>query len=76
MSSILILIPSFNNKHTINVTVYIGFGVYAQFKERKEKNVKGCIWKKTAYQYLKLKEWRQKKIRCAAYKILDKNVFY
>ena len=38
MSSILILIPSFDNKHTINVIVYIGFDVYAQFqiKEREE----------------------------------------
>jgi len=36
--SILILIPSFDNKHTINVIVYIRFDVYAQFqrKERKE----------------------------------------
>jgi len=36
--NILILIPSFDNKHTINVIVYIGFDVYAQFqrKEREE----------------------------------------
>jgi len=34
------------------------------FKEEKEKNVNGCTWKKTTYQYLKLEEWRQKKIRC------------
>jgi len=27
--SILIVIPSFDNKHTINVIVYIGFDVYA-----------------------------------------------
>ena len=36
MPSILILIPSFDNKHTINATVYILFDVYAQF-QRKEK---------------------------------------
>jgi len=38
MSSILILIPSFDNKHTINAIVYIRFDLYAQFqkKERKE----------------------------------------
>jgi len=38
MPSILILIPSFDNKHTMNVIVYIGFDVYAQFqiKEREE----------------------------------------
>jgi len=27
-----ILISSFDNKHTINVTVYIGFDVYVQFQ--------------------------------------------
>jgi len=32
----IILIPSFDNKHIINVIVYIGFDVYVQFqiKER------------------------------------------
>jgi len=41
MPSILILIPSFDNKHTINVIVYIRFDVNAQFqrKEREE-----CQW--------------------------------
>jgi len=36
--SILILVPLFDNKHTINVIFYIGFDVYAQFqtKEREE----------------------------------------
>jgi len=36
--SILILISSFDNKHTINVIVDIGFDVYFQFqiKEREE----------------------------------------
>jgi len=39
--NILTLIPSFENKHIINVIVYIGFDVYAKFqrKERKE-----CQW--------------------------------
>jgi len=38
VSSILISIPSFDNKHTINVIVYIGFDIYVQFqiKEREE----------------------------------------
>jgi len=37
--SILILISSFDNKHTINITIYIGFDVYVQFqrKEREER---------------------------------------
>jgi len=30
MPNILILIPSFDNKHTINVIVYIEFDVFAQ----------------------------------------------
>jgi len=32
----------------------------SNFKEGKEKNVKGCTSKKTTYQYLKLEEWKQK----------------
>jgi len=36
MSSILILIPSFDNKHIINVIVYLGFDVYAQFQRRQK----------------------------------------
>jgi len=35
MPSILILIPSFDNKHTINVIVYMGFDVYVQFQRKK-----------------------------------------
>jgi len=32
--NILILIPSFDNKHIINLIVYIGFDVYAQKMSR------------------------------------------
>jgi len=41
VSSILILILSYDNKLTINVIIYLGFDVYAQFqiKEREE-----CQW--------------------------------
>ena len=42
MPSILILISSFDNKHTIKVTVYIGFGVYAQFQRREREECQGC----------------------------------
>jgi len=38
---ILILIPSFHNKHTINVTVYIGFDVYAQFQRKEREECQG-----------------------------------
>ena len=41
MPSILILIPSVDNKHTINVTIYIGFHVYAQFQRREREE---CQW--------------------------------
>ena len=41
MPSILILISSFDNKHTINVTVYIGFDVYAQFQRREREECQG-----------------------------------
>ena len=41
MSNILILIPSFDNKHTINVIVYIGFDVYAQFQRREREECQG-----------------------------------
>jgi len=41
VSSILILILSFDNKHTINVTVYIRFDVYAQFQRRKREECQG-----------------------------------
>jgi len=36
--NILILVSSFDNRHTINVIVYTGFDVYAQcqMKEREE----------------------------------------
>jgi len=41
VSGILILIPSFDNKHTINVTIYIGFDVYVQFQIREREE---CQW--------------------------------
>jgi len=41
MPSILILIPSFDNKHTINVIVYIRFDVYAQFQRNEREECQG-----------------------------------
>jgi len=38
---ILILTSSFDNKHTINITVYIGFDVYAQFQRREREECQG-----------------------------------
>ena len=45
MSNILILISSFNNKHTINVTVYLEFDVYIQFQKRKREECQGVYLK-------------------------------
>ena len=41
MSNILILIPSFDNKYTINVSIYIGFDVYAQFQRKEREECQG-----------------------------------
>jgi len=39
--SILILISSFDNKHTINIIVYIRFDVYAQFQRKEREECQG-----------------------------------
>jgi len=42
--SILILISSFDNKHAINVIVYIGFDVYVQFQRKEREECQGmCL---------------------------------
>jgi len=41
VSSILILISSFDNKHTINVTLYTGFDVYVQFQRKEREECQG-----------------------------------
>jgi len=41
MPNILILVPSFDNKHTINIIVYIGFDVYVQFQRREGEDCQG-----------------------------------
>jgi len=46
MPNILILIPSFDNKHTI---VYIRFDAYAQFQIKKREECQGC--KFSEYEY-------------------------
>jgi len=46
VSSILILISSFDNKHIINVTIYIWwFDVYAQFQRREREKCQGIYLK-------------------------------
>jgi len=51
--SILILIPSIDNKHTINVTVYIEFDVYAQFQRRGREECQGVYLKEDNVPILK-----------------------
>jgi len=48
------LISSFDNKHTISVTVYIGFGVYAQFQRKKREERQGMYLKEDDVQILEV----------------------
>jgi len=41
VSSILILIPSLDNMHTINFIVYIRFDVYVQFQRKEREKCQG-----------------------------------
>jgi len=41
VSNILILIPSFDNRHIINVMVYIRFDVYVQFQRKEREKCQG-----------------------------------
>jgi len=41
MSSILILISSFDSKHTINIIVCIRFDVYVQFQRKEREECQG-----------------------------------
>jgi len=43
MPSILIMIPSFDNKHTINVIVYIRFDIYVQFQRKEREECHGGV---------------------------------
>jgi len=67
MSSILILIPSFDNKHTIHVIVYIGFDVYAQFQRKEREERQGVYLEEDNVAILEVGRVRTKdKTRCAA----------
>jgi len=46
LSIFIWLTPSFDNKHTINVNVYIGFDIYVQFQKKKREECQGCTWLK------------------------------
>jgi len=64
--SILILIPSFDNKHTINVIVYIVFDVYAQFQKRVREECQGVYLEENNVLILEYERMKTKdKTRCA-----------
>jgi len=65
VSSILILIPSFDNKHTINVIVYIGFDVYAQFQRREREECQGMYLEEDKVPIFEAERMETKK-KCAA----------
>jgi len=65
--NILILIPSSDNKHTINVIVYIGFDVYAQFQRKEREECQGVYMEEDNVPILEAGRIKTKdKIRCAA----------
>jgi len=64
--SILILIPSFDNKHIINVTVYIGFDVYAQFQRKEREECQGMYLEEDNVPILEGEKMKiEDKTRCA-----------
>jgi len=67
VSSILILILSFDNKHTINVTVDMiyEFDVYVQFQRREKEECQGMYLKEDNVPILEIGRMKTKdKIRC------------
>ena len=67
MSSILILISSFDNKHTINVTIYIGFDVYAQFLRRGREECEGVYLEEDNVPILETRRMKiEDKTKCEA----------
>jgi len=68
MSSILILIPSFDHKHTLNATVYIGFDVYAQFQIKEREQCQKVYLEEDNLPVLVVGRMKtEDKTRCAAY---------
>ena len=66
MSNILILIPSFDNKHIINVIVYIGFDVYAQFQIKEREECQGWYLEEENVSILEVERMKtEDKTRCA-----------
>jgi len=63
--SILILILSFDNKHTINVIIYIKFDVYAQSQRKKREECQGVYLEEDNILILEAKRMKiEDKIRC------------
>ena len=60
MPIILILIPSFDNKHTINVTIYIWFDVYSQYQRREREKCQGMYWGEDSVPILEVERMKTK----------------
>jgi len=61
------LIPSFDNKHIINVTVYIGFDIYAKFQRREREECQGVYLEEDNVPILEARRMKiEDKARCAA----------
>ena len=75
MPSILILIPSVDNKHTINVTIYIGFHVYAQFQRREKEECQGVFLEDNNVPILEAQRMKIEDKMCQLRKKLGQNVF-
>ena len=81
--SILIFIPSFDSKHTINVIVYIGFDVYAQFQRREREECQGVYLEEDNVPILKAvrmkteedKMYNLENIRSKCFLIIYKGIF-
>jgi len=62
--SILIFIPSFDNKHTINITIYIWFDVYAQFQIREREKCQGMYWEEDNVPILEVRRMKTEDKMC------------
>jgi len=66
-SILILLTPSFDNKHTINVTVYIRFDVYNQFQRKEREECQGVYLEEDNVPILEVGRMKTKdKTRCAA----------
>jgi len=73
--SILILISSFDNKYTINVTIYIGFDIYVQFQRKEREECQGVYLEEDNISILEAGRMKKEYKMCNLKK-LGQNIFY